>query len=172
MSLIVKYFFDLSDLGTTSPDFDRLINQVKGTQYPTYDAKGESGGVSVYSTRNLTEEELEDLKLIMANHNGEPIDFLSKTHSDEMRRRIQDILATAIDRVDLAPAVPNIKLYLNYRNKELDGYIYYGALDELITTIMSDNVEGQPFYDLLNTVVSADGTKAYQFFIGKLTGQI
>ena len=170
MSYIVKYFFSLENIGTNTPNLDRLVNQVKGTNYPTYDAKGESGGVSVFSSRHLEDEELEHLNALMLAHDGTPIDFLAKSNSDVMRRRLQDIIATAIDREDLAPSVPFIRQYFNYKNKELDGYIYYGAIDELIASIYSDYTEDNPFYSLLDNPINTDGVKAIDFFIGKITG--
>ena len=101
--------------------------------------------------------------------------FLTKDESDKRRLKLQDFIAMATDRQDLSPYVPVIIDYYNYRNKELDGYIYYDGLNQLVALVMQDKEPGQPFELLLNAEVTSpspefpNGVKAFEFFISKIS---
>jgi len=173
----VVYQYSASDFPNGKIDIKRLTNQVRG-KYTDFDVKPYGDGVLVFATKLFTEAEKTEFDLVIQAHDGEPLDFLSKATSDQKRSKVQDIVAMAKDRADLVAFVPVILQYLNFRNKELDGHIYYSATDELVALIVADKEPGQPFEALLNALVTEpsaqvpNGIRAYEFFIGKITGVI
>lgn len=169
-------FYTLDSFPNKKYDRERLRNQIKSF-YKDLDISPYSGGIMVYSETDFTDTQKTKLDEVISAHDGLPLNFLNKETSDRRRKRLQGLLAMAYDRVDLKPVFPLFQKYFNYRNKELDGYIYYGAFQELIDMVNADKEAGQPFHQILNGVVTdgLDGEPdilAYQFLINAVETDI
>lgn len=169
-------FYPASSFPNKKYDLKRLENQVKG-YYRDMTVNPYSGGVIIFNDKQITTEQFTKLDEIVASHDGSQLSFLQKSTSDRRRLKMQGLLAMAYDRTDLKPVFPFFQKYFNYINKELDGYIYYGAYEALIEKINADKEAGQPFAQVLNGVVTDGGDNepdvlAFQFLISSIETEI
>lgn len=169
-------YYPLSSFPNNAFNLKRLENQIKG-YYRDMWVRPYGGGVLIFDKVVIPQEKIAILDQVVSSHTGKELVFLNKKYSDERRLNLQSLLAMAYDRADLNPIFPLFQKYFNYINKELDGYIYYGAAAALKERILADKEVGQPFEAILNGVVTdgLDGEPdilAYQFLISSIDERV
>lgn len=186
-----------SDFPNGKYDFVRLQNQVKGT-FKDFDVEITRQGVAFISPDLITADQDATLDILVGAHTGEPQDILIKDTSNSNRLILQEVIAIASDRPDLAFHVNSIVDYYIYLSSigVMEAYVYFGnrgkerIVNQIISDVTelgtilqipeldrtSDQVEKVNLYSVLLVEVTApndefpSGIKAYEYLIGKING--
>ena len=128
----------------------------------------DAGSIQVIFSNDVTSDEVDAVRLIVQNHDGQPGRASDDTGYNYRRKKIRKLIDTA------EYAGLPVSLTVGYRttiDNEINGWVDSGESTILIAKIDADTANNShPHYGFLNTVTNSQGDIVADFFKSEILG--
>lgn len=168
---MVCYIKQFSDTANGKVNFEKLYIELKSSKVPIREVKGFAGEIYVKCDSELTEDQKIELNSFISAHDGAEPEAFDSHAIDARELNIRELNQLAI----YSPRLNNVETvkYLTSIDNWINAYVRSGITDVIVAKISADAQDpGGDHFDYLHKVVNEKGNKTYEYFIGKITGQI
>lgn len=168
---MICYIKEFSHTANGKVNFEKLYIELKSSKVPLSKVYGFGGRIYVECPDILTPEQILELDGFITAHDGAEPEAFDDHAIASREKNIRELNQLAI----YSPRLDNVDTvkYLTSIDNWINAYVRSGITDIIVAKIAADaqNPSGEHFA-YLHEVVNEKGNKTYEYFIGKITGQI